>query len=111
VPAEVGKVVAVARARREEERSNDSSDAPPVATSRPEGPAGLDVGSNSKSLERYSGPRPPEGDPPHPYHFQLFALDTRLELPEGFNRNALLRAMQGHVLARGDYVGTFAKQP
>ncbi|HET8696352.1 MAG TPA: YbhB/YbcL family Raf kinase inhibitor-like protein [Gammaproteobacteria bacterium] len=108
VPAEVGKVVAVARARREEERSND---APPVATSRPEGPAGLDVGSNSKSLERYSGPRPPEGDSPHSYHFQLFALDARLELPEGFNRNALLRAMQGHVLARGDYVGTFAKQP
>jgi Raf kinase inhibitor-like YbhB/YbcL family protein len=110
VPAEVSKVVAVARARRAEER-DDSNEEPPLASGRPEGPAGLEEGSNSKSLERYSGPRPPEGDPPHPYHFQLFALDSRLDLPPGFNRHALLRAMQGHVLARGDYVGTFAKQP
>jgi Raf kinase inhibitor-like YbhB/YbcL family protein len=64
-------------------------------------------GTNSKSERGYFGPRPPAGDPPHPYHFQLFALDTKLELPDGFNRHSLLKAMQGHVLAKGELVGTF----
>ena len=64
-------------------------------------------GTNSKSERGYFGPRPPVGDPPHHYHFQLFALDTKLELPDGFNRQALLKAMQGHVLAHGELVGVF----
>jgi Raf kinase inhibitor-like YbhB/YbcL family protein len=64
-------------------------------------------GSNSKSERGYIGPRPPAGDPPHPYHFQIFALDTKLNLPDGFNRHALLKAMKGHVLAQGELVGTF----
>lgn len=41
------------------------------------------------------------------YHFQIFALDTRLDLPDGFNRHALLQAMRGHVLAEGELIGTF----
>lgn len=66
-------------------------------------------GTNSISERGYFGPRPPPGDPPHRYHFQIFALDTRLDLPDGFNRNALLKAMQGHVVAQGEFVGTFQK--
>lgn len=64
-------------------------------------------GSNSKSEPGYFGPRPPAGDPPHHYHFQIFALDTRLDLPDGFNRHALLQAMRGHVLAEGELIGLF----
>ncbi|WP_129644292.1 YbhB/YbcL family Raf kinase inhibitor-like protein [Peristeroidobacter agariperforans] len=64
-------------------------------------------GSNSKSERGYFGPRPPAGDPPHRYHFQIFALDTKLDLPDGFNRHALLDAMRGHVLANGELIGTF----
>jgi Raf kinase inhibitor-like YbhB/YbcL family protein len=64
-------------------------------------------GSNSKSEQGYFGPRPPFGDPPHHYHFQVFALDTELSLPAGFNRHALLVAMQDHVLASGELIGTF----
>jgi Raf kinase inhibitor-like YbhB/YbcL family protein len=64
-------------------------------------------GTNSKSERGYFGPRPPAGDPPHPYHFQIFALDTKLDLPDGFNRHALLQAMRGHVLAEGELVGMF----
>jgi Raf kinase inhibitor-like YbhB/YbcL family protein len=66
-------------------------------------------GSNSLSEAGYFGPRPPVGDPPHPYRFQLFALDVVLDLPDGFNRHALLEAMKGHVLAKGELVGTFSK--
>jgi Raf kinase inhibitor-like YbhB/YbcL family protein len=65
-------------------------------------------GSNSRSATGYFGPRPPPGDEAHPYHFQVFALDRRLRLPSGFNRKALLDAMAGHVLARGEIVGRFA---
>lgn len=64
-------------------------------------------GSNSKSERGYFGPRPPAGDPPHHYHFQIFALDSQLDLPDGFNRHALLQAMRGHVLAQGELVGIF----
>lgn len=64
-------------------------------------------GTNSKSEVGYFGPRPPAGDPPHQYHFQLFALDTKLHLPASFNRNALLKAMAGHVIAQGEFVAQF----
>lgn len=82
-----------------------------AATESPRGANRIRQGSNSRSRFGYFGPRPPAGDPPHRYHFQLFALDTTLELPSGFNRHALLEAMEGHVLAEGVLVGTFAKQP
>jgi phosphatidylethanolamine-binding protein (PEBP) family uncharacterized protein len=36
-------------------------------------------------------------------------LDRRLELPPGFNRQYLLKAMQGHVLATGELTGKFDK--
>lgn len=66
-------------------------------------------GANSRSETGYFGPRPPVGGPAHRYHFQIFALDTTLHLPTGFNRRTLLRAMEGHVLAEGVLVGTFAR--
>ena len=66
-------------------------------------------GTNSRSEIGYLGPRPPAGDPPHPYHFQIFALDTVLDLPAGFNRQYLLKKMQSHVIAQGELVGTFDK--
>jgi glucose/arabinose dehydrogenase len=52
----------------------------------------------------------PHGEPPHHYHFQVLALDTMLKLESGFNRPALLKALKGHVLARGEVIGTFQKQ-
>ena len=53
--------------------------------------------------------KPPEGDPPHHYHFQVFALDRELDLPHGASRAELLEAMQGHVLAKGQLVGTYQR--
>ena len=58
----------------------------------------------------YRGPRPPAGDPPHSYHVQMFALDVVLSLPlTGADRDQILAAMKGHVLARGELVGLFAR--
>jgi Raf kinase inhibitor-like YbhB/YbcL family protein len=70
--------------------------------------SGLVQGRNNRRGTGYFGPRPP-GSRPHHYHFQLFALDTRLALPAGADREALFAAMNGHVLAKGEIVGLFAQ--
>jgi Raf kinase inhibitor-like YbhB/YbcL family protein len=57
----------------------------------------------------YFGPRPPEG-PAHHYHFQVFALDRPLELKTGADRDAVVVAMKGHVLASGELVATYQKK-
>jgi Raf kinase inhibitor-like YbhB/YbcL family protein len=67
-------------------------------------------GQNSRGSFGYFGPRPPGGNPPHRYHFQLFALDRTLDLLPGAQREQVLEAMKGHVLAKGQVVGTFQKQ-
>lgn len=73
-------------------------------------PPGLRQGATSRGNVGYLGPRPPAGDPAHTYHIQVFALDTLLELPlSGATRDQLLGAMAGHVLARGELTGAFAR--
>jgi nitroreductase len=49
-------------------------------------------------------------DPPHHYHFQIFALDTELRLPPGVDRRTVAEAMSGHVLAKGELIGTVQKR-
>jgi Raf kinase inhibitor-like YbhB/YbcL family protein len=65
-------------------------------------------GTNTRGATGYFGPRPPDSDPHH-YHFQVFALDTKLDLKPGPARKELLDAMKGHVLAQGEIVGVFQK--
>jgi Raf kinase inhibitor-like YbhB/YbcL family protein len=89
---------------------------PPELTQLPEGlqeqarltePEGLMQGATSRGSVGYCGPRPPVGDAPHYYHFQVLALDTVLDLPAGSDRDRLLAAANGHVIAKGRLVGTF----
>lgn len=73
-------------------------------------PKGVKQGTNSAGMTGYFGPKPPVGDPPHNYHFQIFALDVAtLGLDPGARREDVLSAMKGHVLAKGEIVGTFAR--
>jgi len=71
-------------------------------------PASAIQGTNSAGSIGYVGSKPPIGDPAHHYHFQVFALDTTLDLPVGAHRKDFLDAMAGHVLAQGNLTGTFA---
>jgi Raf kinase inhibitor-like YbhB/YbcL family protein len=91
---------------------------PASVTSLPEGlqeqprltePEGVLQGRNTRGSFGYYGPRPPVGDSAHHYHFQVFALDTILTLPFGADRDKLLQAIQGHVLAKGEVVGGYAQ--
>lgn len=79
------------------------------AADRSKAPDGLAQGANYTGKIGYAGPKPPEGDAPHQYHFQVFALDAMLDLPIGSNRADLLNAAQGHVLAAGELVGSFVR--
>jgi len=92
---------------------------PANVTSLPEGlqeqprltdPEGVLQGRNTRGSMGYFGPKPPVGDKPHHYHFQVYALDTMLNVPFGADRDQLLQAMQGHVLATGEIVGTYAQK-
>jgi para-nitrobenzyl esterase len=69
-------------------------------------PTGAVFGPNYKGPSTaYTGPHTPAGKKDH-YHFEIFALDTVLPADAaagGFN--ALVDAMQGHVLASGEVVG------
>ncbi len=76
---------------------------------RLEDPKGLCQGTNYAGKIGYAGPKPPEGDPAHHYHVQVFAVDKTLELPIGAKRIDVLKAIEGHVLAAGEIVGTFAR--
>jgi Raf kinase inhibitor-like YbhB/YbcL family protein len=70
-------------------------------------PEGILQGRTSRGTVGYLGPRPPVGDPPHHYHFQMFALDSTLDVPPGASRDEVLKAMAGHVLAAGELVGEY----
>jgi Raf kinase inhibitor-like YbhB/YbcL family protein len=67
--------------------------------------------SQAKNLEGsigYSGPNPQEGQN-NTYHFQVFALNTKLNLdPQTATREMVTEAMKGKVLASGDLIGKFA---
>lgn len=66
-------------------------------------------GATTPGYIGWTGMKPPVGDPAHRYHFQVFALDAPLPTMPGANRDALLAAMSGHVLAKGEIVGTYAQ--
>jgi Raf kinase inhibitor-like YbhB/YbcL family protein len=80
----------------------------PAARGIPEGLAAAVQGQNGKGAGGWWGPHPSDGKLHH-YHFELFALDAKLGLPASAGRDELVAAMKGHVLGKGQLVGTFAK--
>ena len=54
----------------------------------------------------YGGPAPP--DKRHTYIFKAYALDTVLDLKEGYSKQELEDAMKGHIIAEAKLTGTYA---
>lgn len=71
-------------------------------------PAQVGVGNNDFGQPGYRGPSPPRGKA-HRYFFHLYALDVRLNLANGATKAQLLKAMQGHVLATTELIGTYQR--
>jgi Raf kinase inhibitor-like YbhB/YbcL family protein len=87
---------------------------PPEARSLPEaiGPDptradGSRHGTSSFRSLGYGGPCPPGGT--HRYFFKLYALDVLLDLRPGATVAELEAAMQGHVLAAAELMGTYSR--
>jgi Raf kinase inhibitor-like YbhB/YbcL family protein len=62
-------------------------------------------GKTSAGSAGYHGPCPPSGT--HRYFFKLYALDTALSLSAKADKKELLAAMEGHILANAELMGTF----
>jgi len=65
-------------------------------------------GVNSFSRVGYHGPCPPPGKP-HRYSFRLYALDRPPDLPSKATKMQVETAMNGHVLASAELVGTYGR--
>jgi Raf kinase inhibitor-like YbhB/YbcL family protein len=91
---------------------------PATATGLPEGvPKGSPRPDGSYQISAtgpvYRGPGAPANGPLHHYVFELFALDTKLDVQptaDAFETRAnVLRAIQGHILAKSVYGGLFRR--
>ncbi|HOK08321.1 MAG TPA: YbhB/YbcL family Raf kinase inhibitor-like protein [Candidatus Hydrogenedens sp.] len=88
---------------------------PPTEKGLPEGVPkqntlsnGAKQGTNDFRKIGYNGPAPPPGKP-HRYYFKLYALNVVLDLPAGSKKADLLKAMEGHILASSEYMGTYQR--
>jgi len=89
---------------------------PASATGLPEGvPRGADLpdGSHQTSASGpvYRGPGAPASGPMHHYTFEIFAIDTKLDVAASTDafetRTNVMKAMQGHILGKAVYMGLF----
>jgi len=89
-------------------------DLPAESRELPEGsgsgqlPAGARNGRNDWKRTGYGGPCPPIGR--HRYFHKLYALDVALGDLGAADKAAVEKAIQGHVLARAELVGTYQKK-
>jgi hypothetical protein len=77
------------------------------ASTRDAMPLGSSEGTNNFDRLMYGGPCPPHGL--HHYYFRVYALDIRLDLPPGATRKQVDAAMNGHILAQVQIVGTYQR--
>ena len=71
-------------------------------------PPGSVEGKTDFGRVGYGGPCPPSGT--HRYFFKLYALDTLLNLPQGAPRRELEAAMEQHILAHTELMGTYERR-
>ena len=64
-------------------------------------------GVNTWQRHSYGGPCPPSGT--HRYFFKVYALDTMLTLSSNSTKRDVEKAMQGHVIAKGELVGLYSR--
>ncbi|HSE83380.1 MAG TPA: YbhB/YbcL family Raf kinase inhibitor-like protein [Thermodesulfobacteriota bacterium] len=68
---------------------------------------GAKQGINDFRKIGYGGPCPPGGT--HRYYFNVYALDTEIDLDAGASEEELFKAMEGHILAEGELMGKYKR--
>lgn len=69
-------------------------------------PIGATEGPNSAGVPGYMGPKPPAGSGTHHYTFELYALDTVLDLLPATHPADLAKEIAAHTLAHAQIIGT-----
>ena len=64
-------------------------------------------GKNDFNELGYLGPAPPSGV--HTYRFYVYALDYKLDLKAGADKETLLKAVEGHVLQKAVLKGEYTR--
>jgi len=62
-------------------------------------------GQNSWGENNYRGPNPPSRI--HRYFFKMFALDTKLGLEKGANKQEIEVAIKDHILDKAELIGLY----
>lgn len=74
-------------------------------------PGNSQEGVSDSGENGYAPACPPKGSGVHQYIFRLFALDEKLnDMPEFTDRDMLLEAMYGHILAQAELVGKYPQE-
>jgi Raf kinase inhibitor-like YbhB/YbcL family protein len=68
------------------------------------------LGRNGMGEERYDGPAALPGHGTHHYVFQLFAVNEFLRFNHAPDKDEIVKAMLGHVVATGRLTGTFERE-
>lgn len=91
---------------------------PGTAKGLPEGvPQGAELPDGSRQISAsgpvYRGPGAGANGPMHHYTFEIYALDTKLDVPNGTDawevRKAVMNAMNGHIVGKAVYMGLFKR--
>ncbi len=81
---------------------------PEAIDALPELEGGMMQGTNDQHNLGYGGPCPPPGKP-HRYYFKLYVLDAPTGLLPGAQKMDLLKAIKGHVIAKGQLMGLYQR--
>jgi Raf kinase inhibitor-like YbhB/YbcL family protein len=71
-------------------------------------PEGAVEGTNDFKKQNYGGPCPPSRA--HRYVFKLYALDTQLQLDPSSTKQALEKAMKGHIISEAEMIVSYKKE-
>ena len=74
-----------------------------------EGESAPKEGRNDFGNTGYDGPSPPRGHGRHRYYFRVYALDTEPDLEPAISKQKLGAAIEGHLLAAGELMGTYER--
>ncbi len=65
-------------------------------------------GKNDFGKIGYNGPCPPRGEK-HRYIFKVYVLNKKIELKKGASKKEFLKAIEGHVIQKGELVGVYSR--
>ena len=81
-------------------------EAVPAGATLPDGSHQMKRGNGPDAVAGYFGPCAPPG-PNHHYTYELWALDTMLDVPAEATRAEVMKAADGHILGASEWIGLY----